>query len=92
MSQYPPPDSTFGSTNAPHGAPTGMASANSQATTVDSPYPERSRANDDGRNLSAGTAYPVHFSSGGENDAWTSQDAQDDWIPGFGAMVSNRLS
>ncbi len=87
MSQYPLPDSTFGSTNAPHGAPTGMAGANTQATTVDSPYAERSRANDDARNLSMGTGYPVPFSSG-ENDAWP----QDDWIPGFGAMVSNRLS
>lgn len=91
MSQYPPHDSTFGSTNVPHGVPTGMVSANSQATTVDNPYPERSRANEDARNLSAGTGYPVLFSSGGENDSWA-QDAQDDWIPGFGAMVSNRLS
>jgi len=62
-----------------------MASANSQATTVDSPYPERPRANDDGRNFSSvGTGYPALF-SGGESDSW-SQDAQDDWIPGFGAM------
>ncbi|KAH9052722.1 hypothetical protein EDB87DRAFT_374195 [Lactarius vividus] len=88
MSQYPLPDSTFGSTNVPHGAPSGMASASTQATTVDGPYSERSRANDDAR---TGTGYPVHFSSGGESDAWP-QDAQDDWIPGFGAMVSNRLS
>lgn len=86
MSQYPPPDSNFGSANVPHVAPTGMTGANNiQATTVDSSYPERSRANDDARNLSTGTGYPVHFSSGGENDAWP-QDAQDDWIPGFGAM------
>ncbi|KAH9017567.1 hypothetical protein EDB85DRAFT_2015559 [Lactarius pseudohatsudake] len=82
MSQYPLPDSTFGSTNAPHGAPSGMAGASTQATTVDGPYSERSRANDDAR---TGTGYPVHFSSGGESDAWP-QDAQDDWIPGFGAM------
>ena len=88
MSQYPPPDSTFGSTNAPPQAgPTGMGSANAQATTVDSQYAERLRANDDARNLTTSTGYPVHFSSGGESDSW-SQDAQDDWIPGFGAMVS----
>jgi len=85
MSQYPPPDSTFGSTNAPHAAPTGMAGTSAQATTVDSQYSERSR--DDARNLTTGgsTGYPVHFSSEGENDSWA-QDAQDDWIPGFGAM------
>jgi hypothetical protein len=62
--------------------------ANAQASTVDSQYSERLRANDDARNLSTSTGYPVHFSSGGENDSW-SQDAQDDWIPGFGAMVSD---
>lgn len=80
MSQYPPPDTHFGSTNA-HIAPTG----NAQATTVEGQYSERSRVNDDARNLATGTGYPVHFSSGGEND-WP-QDPQDDWIPGFGAMV-----
>ena len=67
-----------------------MGGANAQATSADSQYSERSRANDDARSLTTGTGYPVHFSSlaaGGENDSWA-QDAQDDWIPGFGAMVS----
>ncbi|KAH9021727.1 hypothetical protein EDB85DRAFT_411224 [Lactarius pseudohatsudake] len=37
MSQYPPLNSTFGSTNAPHPTPTGTAEPNTQAT-VDTTY------------------------------------------------------
>ncbi|KAH9018177.1 hypothetical protein EDB84DRAFT_660975 [Lactarius hengduanensis] len=37
MSQYPPPDSTLGSTSAPHATPIGTAGPNTQAT-VDSTY------------------------------------------------------
>ncbi len=69
-----------------------MPGANPQATTVmENPYSERPRPNDDARGLlatGAAAGYPVHFSSGSESEAWP-QDAQDDWIPGFGAMVSS---
>lgn len=60
-----------------------MAGANAQATTVENPS-----IGDEAQSLSTGADYSVLFSAG-ESDSWT-QDTQNEWIPGFRAMVSKR--
>jgi hypothetical protein len=58
-----------------------MTAANTQATVIENPS-----TTDEGQNLPASADYPAVF-SGGDSDAWA-QDTQNEWIPGFGRMVS----
>ena len=75
------PNTSLGSSTAPQTAPLGMTSANPQATTVENPS-----MGDEVQSLSAGADYSSLFSTG-ESDSWT-QDTQNEWLPGFRAMVS----
>ncbi len=82
MSQsYHLPDASLGSSNTSQAVPLGMAGANTHAIAVENPS-----VADEVQNMSAGADYPALFSAG-ESDAWT-QDTQNEWIPGFGGMVS----
>jgi len=64
--------------NTPQTVPLGLVANTTQATAVDNPS-----TSDE---MSAGADYPVQ-SSAGDGDAWT-QDTQNEWMPGFGRMVS----
>lgn len=75
------PNTSLGSSTAPQTVPLGMTSANAQATTVENPS-----IGDEAQSLSAGADYSALFSAG-ESDSWT-QDTQNEWLPGFRAMVS----
>jgi hypothetical protein len=66
-----------------------MMSPNSQSTAVENPSAERFGPGEEVQNLSAtGAGYPVPFTVG-ENEAWQRDtQRQNEWIPGFGKMVS----
>ena len=78
---YHLPETPLGSSNTPQTVPLGLAANTTQAAAVDNPS-----TSDEMQNLSAGADYPVQTSAG-DGDAWT-QDTQNEWMPGFGRMVS----
>lgn len=92
MSQsYHLPNSPPTSTNT-RAVPVGMTGPSSQATSVENPSAERFGPGEEVQNPSGtgvGADYPAQFSVG-ENEAWQ-RDTQNknEWIPGFGKMVSN---
>jgi hypothetical protein len=92
MSQpYHLPDSHPNSTN-PRTVPIGMTNPGSQSTAAENnPSAERFGSGEEVQNLAAtsvGVEYPVAF-SGGENEVWQRDiQSQNEWIPGFGKMVS----
>jgi hypothetical protein len=92
MSQsYHLPDSPPTSTNT-RTAPIGMTGPSSQATSVENPSAERFGPGEEVQNpagTGVGADYPAPFSVG-ENEPWQ-RDTQNknEWIPGFGKMVSN---
>jgi len=92
MSQpYHLPDSPANSTNT-RPVPIGVTNPGSRSTTVENkPSPERFGSGEDIQNFAAtavGPDYPVAFSVG-ENEVWQRDtQSQNEWIPGFGKMVS----
>jgi hypothetical protein len=63
-----------------------MAGANAQAIAMENQSAEHLMTSDDAQNMSTGGDYPTDYSAG-ESDAST-QDTQNEWMPGFGGMVS----
>jgi len=92
MSQpYHLPDSPPSSTNT-RTVPIGMTNPGSQSTAVENnPSAERFGSGEEVQNLAAmavGADYPAAFPVG-ENEVWQRDtQSQNEWIPGFGKMVS----
>lgn len=92
MSQpYRLPDTPPNSTNT-RTVPIGMTNPGSQSTAVENnPSAERFGSGEEAQNLVAtavGADYQVPFSVG-DNEVWQRDaQSQNEWIPGFGKMVS----
>jgi hypothetical protein len=92
MSQpYHLPDSPPNSTNT-RTVPIGMTNPGSQSTAVgNNPSAERFGSGEEVQNLGAtvvGSDYPVPFSVGENEVRQRDTQSQNEWIPGFGKMVS----
>jgi hypothetical protein len=91
MSQsYYLPDSPPNATNT-RTVPIGMTSPGSQSATVENPSAERFAPGEEVQNMAAlgvGADYSLPFSVG-ETEGWQRDtQSKNEWIPGFGEMVS----